>query len=505
MQKVIRVSEARAADKRAVQQGVPSVELMQRAADGIYRTCSWQGKIGIVCGAGNNAGDGYALALLLWQHGHNVTIVCLTDKRSPDGACFYERAKFAGVPVVCYKPSCLGGYDILVDCIMGTGFTGVLQGAFREAVEEINQTEAYVISADIPSGLQAENGLYEVCVKADQTVVIAALKPGELLNQAKDVVGKISVVDIGIDPESSIALITEEDCKAVLQKRVGACHKGDFGTVAIMGGCHYYPGAVKLSACGVTAFAKAALRSGCGIARLCIPRSILPAFLPEVTDVTLFPMPDKEGFLAFDSESSLCEALAGTRAACVGMGWGRGPDHAKILSSILSHYQGTLIIDADGLNALANGGLSMLENRACQVVITPHPGEFARLIQKEIKDVLKNPVDLAKQFAQQYEVTVLLKGPATVVTDGKEIYVSNRGCPGMATAGSGDVLSGILGGLFGYSREGLPFTAAIGAYINGAAGEAAQQKTNEISMVSSDTVQQIAPIIRRLMEIGSDH
>ncbi|MCI8332442.1 MAG: NAD(P)H-hydrate dehydratase [Clostridiales bacterium] len=504
MQKIIRVSEARAADRRAVKQGIPSVELMQRAAEGIYHACTWRGKIGVVCGAGNNAGDGYALAMLLWQNGHDAAIVVLTEKLSEDGSYFYEKAQRAGVPVLRYAPGVLAGYDMLVDCILGTGFSGTLQGVFRQAVEEMNKIGAYVVSADIPSGLHAENGLCELCVKADQTVVIAALKTGEVLNQAKDVMGRISIADIGIAPDSSISLIAEEDCKAILKKRAGACHKGNFGTVAVMGGCRFYPGAIKLSARGVTAFAGAALRSGCGIARLCVPQSILPAFLPEVTEVTLYPMPDQEGFLSFAPEA-LDEALAGTTAACVGMGWGRGPDHARIISYLLSRYQGTLIVDADGLNALADGALSVLDQKTCRVVITPHPGEFARLIQKEIKDVLQNPMELAKQFALQHDVTVLLKGPATVVTDGRETYVSNRGCPGMATAGSGDVLSGILGGLFGYSQESLPLTAAVGAYINGAAGEAAQQQINEISMVSSDTVGQIAPVVSRLMQREPTH
>lgn len=500
MQRILSATQARAADQAAIAAGTPSVLLMKRAAQGLLEAVQWQGKIGVVCGAGNNAGDGYALAVLLRERGMDTTVVCLTDRQTADGAYFYNEYRKQGGRAIPYTAGCLMDFEMIADCILGIGLSAPPTGLFAAAIEEINHTRAYIVSADIPSGLHADSGLADLCVKADKTVAMGYFKTGEILNHAKDVTGELTAVDIGVCavPEGEEVYLTEPgDFRTVIPPRPNACNKGDFGYVALMGGSLWYAGAAKLAHRALCALPVAALRSGCGVARLCVPQSIAHALLPGLLEGTLYPMPDQDGFMRFDP-AALDGALAGTRAACVGMGWGPGQEYEKIIQYILNTYTGTLILDADALNTLAKTDLSCLKQSACKVVITPHPGEFARLVRCSVKDVLQNPIALAKQFARQTGVTVLLKGTATVITDGAQTYLCSRGCPGMATAGSGDVLCGILCGLFGYSKADAPLCAACGAYINGMAGEYAQAQTGPVGMLSSDTVGQIARAVREL-------
>lgn len=279
-------------------------------------------------------------------------------------------------------------------------------------------------------------------------------------------------------------LLRKEDVKELLGIRPWDSHKGMFGYVGILGGSLSYSGAAKLANLGASA-----LRSGCGVATLGVPASIAPAVAPYLLESTLFSLPDREGKMIFDP-TALDSFLAGKRAVAVGMGWGRSEEYVKILEHLFSNFSGTLLLDADALNTLADAGLEPLKAKRGPVVLTPHPMEFSRLSGIPVSEILAHPVELAKSFAAERGVILLLKGSVTTVTDGKTVYQTDRGCAGMATAGSGDVLSGVLVGMLGYLPP-TALTVAAGAYLAGLAGEIAERESNAFSMVASDTARAI--------------
>lgn len=287
--------------------------------------------------------------------------------------------------------------------------------------------------------------------------------------------------------------VTAAELAPLLQPRERNTHKGNYGYVAILGGCLEYSGAMKLAN-----LSQSALRAGCGVATLAVPASLAGAVAPYLLESTLFRIPDHDGHMVFD-EPSLAALIAGRRAIAVGMGWGRTDDNLRILDWLLTHFAGSLLIDADGLWALAGLGTDRLRTAACRVVLTPHHGEFARLTGAGLAEVAANPVPAAQKLAGESGAVVLLKGAVTTVTDGTETWLVDRGCPGMATAGSGDVLSGVLAGLLGYLPPDV-LTVALGAYLAGLAGEYAARDMGETSMLASDTVGHLAEAVRMVQK-----
>ncbi len=493
---LITVQAMRESDAATIAAGTPGRELMRRAGEGIFNSFAWTGHTAIVCGGGNNAGDGYVLALLLHQKGLSATIIHVSDRFSADGEYYYRQCLDVGIPCVQFAEDLdLSPFNTIVDCILGTGFHGELDGMIANAVRAINQSGKTVISVDINSGLNGDSGVAPLCVHSDLTVSIGTQQPGHFLGGAKDVIGKCINIDIGIPtPPPDIFLTEHSDFGSVLPHRAHASHKGTYGYVTIMGGCPCYAGAVKLANLSASA-----LRAGCGVAQLAVPASVSESVSPYLLESTLLPIPcDDEGYMTYAPE--LLDALLSRQAAiAVGMGWGSSRSNAAILEHLLLHGKTRLIIDADGLNTLAQMDLSLLKATASQVVLTPHLKEFERLSDIPMVKILQDPIGHAKAFAGEYGVCLLLKGTCTVITDGKETLLVNRGTPGMSTAGSGDVLSGILAGLLG-SRPVSPLTIACGAYIAGLAGELAEADSNPISMLASDTVSHISPAVTQLIE-----
>jgi NAD(P)H-hydrate epimerase len=270
-------------------------------------------------------------------------------------------------------------------------------------------------------------------------------------------------------------------------------NKGNYGYVGIMGGCIEYSGAVKLANLGASA-----LRAGCGVVKLIVAGSLAPAIAPYMLESTLYPMPDKNGYMVFSKEA-MDRALTGLSALSVGMGWSVTSETKKILEYILAEKSLPLIIDADGINTLAQMDKSLLQRTRCRVILTPHPKEFERITGIPVKEILANPIKHAEDFAREYGVILLLKGASTVITDGEKTYITDRGCAGMATAGSGDVLSGLLTGLLGY-MEYSPLTVALGAYMAGAAGEYAECENTAFGMTSGDTACMLPRVWRDMID-----
>ena len=287
--------------------------------------------------------------------------------------------------------------------------------------------------------------------------------------------------------------IETKDIKNKFVNRPSDTNKGDYGYVGIMGGSLEYSGAVKLANLSASA-----MRAGCGVVRLIVPEGIAKAVAPYLLEQTIFPMNDNANKMVF-SEEQINEALAKLKALAIGMGWGQSKEYEKILEYILGNYNIPVVIDADGLNTISKMNMDILNSTKCKVILTPHLKEFERLSKIKIEDIKQDEITIAKDFAKKYDVILLLKGPTTVVTDGENVYLVKKGCPGMATAGSGDVLSGILVGLLGYNEPDI-LTVATGAYLNGLAGEIAQEKYTDISMIASDTVKCLPEAIKKIRE-----
>ena len=288
-------------------------------------------------------------------------------------------------------------------------------------------------------------------------------------------------------------MLQSKDIQDIFPIRKSNTNKGDYGYVAIMGGCINYSGAVKLANMSLSA-----LRSGCGVSKLIVSKSLSNIVAPYLLEQTLFLIEDMDSNMVFN-QAQIDSALNKVKALAIGMGWGNGQDNKKILEYILDNYEMPVVIDADGLNILSKMDKNILNTTRCKVILTPHLKEFERLSGFSINEIEKDKSNLTKKFAKKYNVILLLKGPITLITDGSQIIEVNRGCPGMATAGSGDVLSGILVGLLGYNAPSV-LTIAAGAYIAGLAGEFAQKEINDISMIASDTVHHIPEAINKIRE-----
>lgn len=475
-------------EKYAIGYLVSSKELMNRAGMAVMRSYNFKGEVLVITGSGNNAGDGYALALHLKERNISVTIALVSNKFSLNGKVYFEMCKKNKIPIYMVENVDFSKYDILVDAIYGCGFKGILPKKEAEVIKMINNSQKKVISIDINSGLDADSGITLECVKSDLTVAIGSYKLGHFLNMAKDNIKELKCVDIGIPIiGEKMSLMEKDDFKDILKDRLNYSHKGSYGLVAVMGGCLEYSGSVKLANMSLSA-----LRAGSGVSRLIVPRSIAPGVLPYLLESTLMPVFDEEGKMVYNKKN-LEMALEKVTALLVGIGWGESREYQLILKFILENYAIPLILDADGINTLSKMNLDILKNTKCKVILTPHIKEFSRLSGYTVDEILNNPVELAQVFADKYKVILLLKGTTTIVTDGFKTELVNRGCAGMATAGSGDVLSGIILGLCGFNDVSID-VVSCGAYINGLAGEMASGG-NDISMLSSDTINYIGRAI----------
>jgi len=511
MKDILSVENMRKSDASTIKGGVSGRELMARAGKAIFDSVEWKAPVAIVCGVGNNAGDGYVLAKLLKDGGIDCTIILLEDRFSEDGRYYFDRCVDVGTPdgttdeesiEVCFIEDIesLSKYGTIVDCIFGTGFRGEVKGKAKTAIEMINVSGAYVVAVDINSGLNGDSGMCAVtsekdgvgCVVSNVTISIGSFKPGHFLNMAKDVMKDKVNCDIGIRPiEKPYGLVEPKDFSEYFNTRKNFSNKGTYGYTVIIGGSKKYSGALRL-AC----MANAAMRSGAGVVKVGLPNSLYHDLIPLILESTIFPLSDNDGEIAFN-ESELKELVSNVKTVAFGMGIGLNSEISKCLEYLLGNYTGIMIVDADGLNLLSKFDREMIRHSKCKLVLTPHIKEFERLTGATKDEILVNPIKMAETYALDTGAIVLLKGPSTIITDGVRTYITDAGCSGMATAGSGDVLSGILSAVCSYIPD-IPLAVAAGAYINGKAGELAQKKTNSVSMTAGDTVSCIADIISEI-------
>ena len=512
--KLLYAHEMKEIDRKATSiYGIPSLILMENA--GLQATEVVQEILGsvvgknvvILAGKGNNGGDGFVVARHLLNAGANVDTFIMGNpgEFTPDSRTNFDiLSRMTSSIYPLYQEEQLNklmlgllGTDLIVDAIYGIGFKGSLGELDAKIVRMINWTRVPVVAVDIPSGVEADTGKVNgEAIRATHTVTYALPKIGLVLEPGKDYVGTLSVADISIprplleDPELKTNLIGEAMVRPFLRPRKPESHKGTYGHVLVVGGSQGMTGAAIMTA-------GTSLRSGAGLVTAALPESILPVAEGAMVEVMTRALPETgQATIALEALPTI-ENLMGTASVCaIGPGMSQYPEAHAIIRFVLERAGIPVVIDADGLNALASD-IGILRNRQIPVVLTPHPGEMARLTGMSVEEIQANRIAVARSAALDWGVTVVLKGNKTVVANAHgEVYVNITGNPGMATAGSGDVLCGIIAGLV---AQGLrPADAAcVGVYLHGLSGDAAAHMKGERGIIAGDLINCLPAVMKQ--------
>jgi len=482
---------------------IPSETLMENAGGGITERLllqniidpSQNNQVVVICGKGNNGGDGFVVGRYLHNAGVDVRIYFISPvgKLSRDAEINYDKAVACKIAIdeitkISDLPDSLECTH-MIDAIFGTGFEGAPHGLAAELIEYINLQNASVISIDLPSGLNSDNGTHaDVVVNADYTFTLALPKYGLFLSPGRELSGHVEVVPIGI-PDDVIEkfklphqLITADLVASKLPKRKPDGHKGDFGYLLIIAGSTGLTGAAALTA-------QCAMRSGCGMVRVACPSSVQPVLAGKLTEIMTHPLPDvaKKGALALRGLGEIRRLALDYDALALGPGIGRHHETVELIQRFVADNEKPIVIDADALYALGSKTNALKDSKA-PTVLTPHAGEFKRLTGDNVPTDIHKRFEVAKSFAQEYNVTLLLKGSPTIIAHPSgRCYLNPTGNSGMAKGGSGDVLTGIIASLMaqGLSTEDA---AVCGAYIHGLAGDFAADALTPRAMMAGDMI-----------------
>ncbi len=517
--RLISADEMQAIDQGAIQTlGVPGTVLMENAGSAATEIfCRefgdlFPGPVLIVAGKGNNGGDGYVMARRLAEQGWNVQTLVLGQAEAIQG----DAAVMLGIQRKMNLPTSfildgdqlrngidLAAPEVIVDALLGTGLKATVTGLYAEAIDLINSSGVPVFSVDIPSGVDASNG--RICgsaVQADLTVTFDQAKIGHGSYPGAGCVGALEVVDIGIPrfgrPEltSKVLLTGAEQARDWLPSRSSAGHKGSFGHLLLLAGSPGKTGAAALAGA-------AALRSGCGLVTAAVPAAVHAILEVKLTEVMTSPLADREGLLCLQAKPALEKLLIGRQALAIGPGLGQSDDLKELLRWLVVEANLPLVIDADGLNLLA-GQLDCLQQRQGPLpVLTPHPGEMARLCGRSVAEIEADRFQLAVDFAARHKVVLLLKGPRTLIADPEgAVCINSSGNDGLSSGGSGDVLTGLLGGLLAQGLDSFA-AAALAAWLHGRAAERIARHQGTAGMAASDLLPQL-PAARRELTEGED-
>jgi ADP-dependent NAD(P)H-hydrate dehydratase / NAD(P)H-hydrate epimerase len=478
----------RAIDRWAIEtKGVPSLELMERAGKGLARVIAEhvpEGRIAVVCGKGNNGGDGLVAARLLREAGRDVDVSCLwePDELSEDARA--QLGRLPGTPLARFDPERLAGAHGLVDALLGTGATGAPKEPVAGAIGALNASRGKVVAADIPSGVDASTGeVAGAAVRAAATATFHAAKPGLWIAPGKSHAGVVTVVDIGIpkgapgDPDAGLISPGVLDD---MPRRGAASTKFSSGNVVVIGGSRGLTGAPRMAAL-------AAMRSGAGYVTVGTPASLELAFTAHLLEAMLVGLPEDDGALSPEALPAAVKAVGRADAVVLGPGLGRSPGAQALARELVQRIDVPLVIDADGLNALA-GRLDTLRHRRWPTVLTPHAGELGRLLEVDSSEIERARLAHARAAAAASNAIVVLKGDDTLVAaPSGRVAVSRGGAPGLATAGTGDVLSGVTGAML---AKGLPHAhaACAAVYAHVRAGQLAAAPHGPDAVIASDVI-----------------
>ena len=480
---------------------IPSLFLMERAAEGIVALAAdlFPGarRVAVLCGPGNNGGDGLAAARIFHARGIAATIVTLEnpERFRGDALANWKAARERELPAV---PARAGGRpiadaDLLVDALFGTGLSRPLGGAARRLVEAANASGRPIVAVDVPSGLSGDRGdVFGPAIRARATGAIAALKYCHALYPARVLCGEIAIVDIGI-PEALIetrshrfAMIARDAVAPLFPRRDPSAHKGDAGRVAIVAGSRGKAGAGMLAALG-------ALRAGAGLVTIACPESIERGFLARLPEAMTLPLPEEDGALSRDAADALRPLLETCDAAAVGPGLGTGEGARRAVRAVMRSRVAALF-DADALNAFAGNPEAF--RRKAATVITPHPGEAARLLGSSAAAVQTDRPRNAAELARRSRSVAVLKGAGTITASpGGFLWLNPTGSPALAKGGSGDVLAGVGAAFLAQGLEAAD-AAVAAAFVHGLAGEAAGEERGERGTLASEVADAVAAVLR---------
>lgn len=505
MKRILSAAEMRAVDAESDLLGISSLKLMESAGEALahvaIREAGKGGRFFVICGPGNNGGDGFVATGILSALGRQVYCELVGEEPmlKGDARINYDALLETGFVLSERIPYVPGPNDVIVDALLGTGLNKPVKSEMAEAISNINEWRkrgAKVVSADIASGLNADTGqLSDPSVRADVTVSFAFPKRGQVIEPGVSFGGRLEVPDIGIPPvalavlkDPPVFLVDENDIKALIPKRDANTNKGTFGHVLVIAGSPGKTGAAALSA-------KAALRGGAGLVTVCTRADALPQVMqhaPELMGIAL----KNSGAMSVRDLNELLEAAEKKSAIVFGPGIDRTDDTHRMIGAFLEEVSCPVVIDADGLNAIVDH-LSVLSRAKSDLILTPHPGEFARLIGKPTAEVQANRIELARTFARTHQVVLVLKGARTIIArpDGT-VTINPTGNAGMATGGTGDVLSGLLGALLAQHLSSED-AAVAGTYVHGLAGDLMKERHGEMGLIASDLIDGLSEVWKR--------
>jgi ADP-dependent NAD(P)H-hydrate dehydratase / NAD(P)H-hydrate epimerase len=519
--KVVTPAQMNEIDSKAINEyGIPGIVLMENAAIKVVEEIkkhlkTLQGKeIFVFAGKGNNGGDAFTVARHVFNNGARVRVYIAADIRgiTGDAGINLNIIKKMGVEILQLAEKeqlaalrdSLKTSDIIVDGILGTGFKGSLTGIVKDLVEVLNISPAPIISIDIPTGVNGETGSVQgSCIKAERTVTFGLPKLGLIIHPGCEYTGEVIVADIGIPSEVfnsmdiNINLISGSLVSKLIPDRYSNSNKGDYGRVFIV------TGSVGMTGAGILA-ASSALRSGAGLVYTGVPAMLTSIYDTALIETVTIPLKDNgTGILARAGIADILDRIDKSTAAAIGPGLSVNDDVTDIIYDIIENASKPLILDADALNVLSRD-VSILKKLKVKAVITPHPGEMARLSGISIDQVQNNRIKVAAEFAQKWNVTTVLKGSRTIVAlpDGT-VYINTNGNSGLSTAGTGDVLTGLITGLVGQGAE-LSGAAIAGVYLHGLAGDNAAKIKGEHGMIAGDLLEELPKVIKCLKG-GSIH
>ncbi len=510
--KIVSAAEMREIDRASSERfGVPSLTLMENAGTAVAEIARSQYSsarhIGIICGKGNNGGDGFVAARKLHEAGKQISLLLLADPAEIGGDAAEMFKRLSIQPTVVRSAADLEAEavrrvfaaDVLLDAVLGTGFRPPVSGLYAEAIQRINSASAPVVAVDIPSGADADvmGSQTGAVTRADAIVTFTAPRPAHVFGMLAT--GPIVVVPIG-SPREAVAsqrglnLITPADIVDVLGARRRDANKGTFGHVLVVGGSIGKAGAAAMAGVSV-------LRVGAGLSTVATAKSVLatvagfhPELMTELLDET------DAGTISMRAlEYGRFDALVkGKSVLAIGPGISRNPDTAEFVHTIVKKYETTMVIDADGLNAF-EGHADELVGKGRQLVVTPHPGEMARLIGGTVPEVQRDRIGTARRFAREHKLIVILKGHRTVVAQPEgEVWINATGNPGMATGGTGDILTGMVAGLIAQNPTRV-FEACLAAvHLHGLAGDVASETMGEQSLTATDLVRALPEAFQRV-------
>ncbi|MBI2354013.1 MAG: NAD(P)H-hydrate dehydratase [Deltaproteobacteria bacterium] len=518
--RIVAVQTMQELDQRAIAEfGVPGLTLMENAGRAcveeiVAESGPARGKRAvIIAGKGNNGGDGYVIARLLSQQGWAVKVCVLAEavqiggdaavnlgRLPPDLVVFCPQAG----QIAAVLSDDLARADVIVDAMLGTGLNSDIAGVYREAALLVNAAGRPVLAVDIPSGIHGDTGrVMGEAVRASVTVTFAFAKPGHILYPGAEQTGRLVIADIGIPPQlmeraACHDFLDADEIRPLLRRRDRQAHKGHFGHCLIIAGSSGKSGAAALAA-------NSAVRAGSGLVTLAVPRGLNPILEVKTTEAMTAALPDSgNGRLAENAFAAVERLLPGKDALAIGPGLGLAAGTAALVRTLLETVELPLVVDADGLNALAGDVGLLRRKRSVAMVLTPHPGEMARLLGVSVPEVEAERIPLARDFARNHGVYLVLKGARTIIAEPSGLTAINgSGNPGMASGGMGDVLTGIICSLLGQGYP--PWDACrLGVFIHGYAADLVAGDKGEIGINATD-VQEMLPYAYRKLAAGFNH